>query len=304
MIQTVNGPIKAEKLGITMCHEHLVLDLSRVRGDNDSTFNDMDLIARELERMKAYGVESVIEVSCNDMGRDVKKLKELSDRCGIHIIAATGYYLEPYHTEVVKKSSAEALCQIFCKEIQDGIDGTGIKAGVIGEIATSENAMAASEKKVLTAAAMAGRKTGCAITTHCQLGKLGLEQSSLLQKYGMNPEKIVLGHLDLANDRKYYEEVLKTGVNIGFDTIGKTAYLSDTARADNLMWLLDKGYEKRIILSQDVSRKSYLYESKHYSGYMAVMKDFIPLLTERGIGQETIHSLLVCNPARIFDMND
>lgn len=302
MIQTVNGWIKAEELGITMCHEHLVLDLSRVRGDDDSVFCDTDLIVREVDRMKAYGVRSVIEVSCNDMGRDVKKLKELSDRCNIHIIASTGYYLEPYHTDVVKKSSAGELCRILCKEIWEGIDDTGIKAGVIGEVATGEQVMAPSEERVLIAAAMAGKKTGCAVTTHCQLGRLGLEQSSLLQKYGMNPEKIVLGHLDLANDRSYYEEVLRTGVNIGFDTIGKTGYLSNEARADNLIWLLEKGYEKRIVLSQDVSRKSYFYEYNHYSGYMAVMKDFIPLLSERGIKQETLHCLLIHNPARIFDI--
>lgn len=302
MIQTVNGTIRADELGVTMCHEHLALDLYRVRGDDDSVFNDMNLIAREVEKMKAYGVRSVIEVSCNDMGRDVKKLKELSDRCNIHVIASTGYYLEPYHTDGIKESSAEDLCQIFCKEIWQGIEDTGIKAGVIGEVATGESAMASSEERVLIAAAMAGKKTGCAVTTHCQLGRLGLEQSSLLQKYGMNPEKIVLGHLDLANDRSYYEEVLRTGVNIGFDTIGKTAYLSDEARADNLMWLLEKGYEKRIVLSQDVSRKSYLYEYKHYSGYMAVMKDFLPLLKKRGIEQETLNSLLIRNPARIFDI--
>lgn len=302
MIQTVNGAIKAEGLGVTMSHEHLALDLSRVRGDHDSDFNDMDLIAREIDKMKEYGVKSVIEVSCNDMGRDVKKLKELSDRCKIHVIASTGYYLEPYHTDIIKESSVEELCQIFCKEISEGIDDTGIKAGVIGEVATGEQAMASSEKRVLTAAAMAGEKTGCAVTTHCQLGKLGLEQSSLLQKYRMNPEKIVLGHLDLANDRSYYEEVLRTGVNIGFDTIGKVTYLSNEARADNLMWLLEKGYENRIVLSQDVSRKSYLYEFKQYSGYMAVMKDFVPLLIKRGIEKETLDRLLIHNPARIFDI--
>lgn len=303
MIQTVNGGIKAEELGVTMCHEHLALDLSRVRGEDDSVFNDMALIAREADKMRAYGVRSVIEVSCNDMGRNVKKLKELSDRCRLHVIAATGYYLEAYHTDFVKNSSPEELCEIFCKEIQEGIDDTGIRAGVIGEVATGERAMAPSEERVLAAAAMAGKRTGCAVTTHCQLGRLGLEQSSLLQKNGMNPKKVVLGHLDLANDRDYYEEVLKTGVNIGFDTIGKTSYLRDEDRADNLMWLLERGYEEQIVLSQDVSRKSYLHEYKHYSGYMAVMKDFVPLLMERGIKQETLHCLLVSNPARIFDID-
>lgn len=302
MIQTVNGAIEPEKLGITMCHEHLAMDLSPVRGDDDSNFSDMDLIADEVDKMKEYGVSAVIEVSCNDMGRNVKRLKELSDRCGVHIVAATGCYLEPYHTEFVRTCRAEELAEVFCHDILHGIDDTNIKAGVIGEVATSEQAMAPSERKVLMAAALAGKMTGCAVTTHCQLGRLGLEQSSLLQQYGMNPAKIVLGHLDLANDRNYYLEVLRTGVNIGFDTIGKTAYLKDETRADNVMWLLEKGYEDHIVLSQDISRKSYFSRAGQHAGYMSVMKDFIPLLEQRGITKSSLEQMLIHNPARIFDM--
>ena len=117
----------------------------------------------------------------------------------------------------------------------------------------------------------------------------------------MNPDNIILGHLDLANDRRYYEEILRTGVNIGFDTVGKTPYLSDEARADNLMWLMERGYEDKIVLSQDMSRKSYLSAAGRYSGYMAVMRDFIPMLKARGLTEETQRKLLVENPARIFD---
>lgn len=301
MIHTVNGDIKADELGVTMCHEHLALDLSSVRGDEDSTFDNKDLIVEEVNKMQALGVRSVIEVTCNDMGRDVLRLKELSDCCGIHVVASTGCYLEPYHSDYVKECEAEALAELFYREVVEGIADTGIRAGVIGEVASGIE-MAHSEEKVLRAAALAGKRIGCAVTTHCQLGKLAVEQSKLLQKQGMNPRKIVLGHLDLAGDREYYLEVLKTGVNIGFDTIGKTAYLSDEARADNLMWLLDKGYEERIVLSQDISRKSYLSSFGKYNGYMTVMKKFIPLLRERGITESLLNRLLVRNPATIFDI--
>ena len=130
---------------------------------------------------------------------------------------------------------------------------------------------------------------------------MAVEQARLLINEGMNPDKIILGHLDLADDRDYYTEVLKAGVNIGFDTIGKTSYLSDEKRADNLIWLIDKGYEDKIILSQDISRKSYFSCKGAHSGYMSVMKDFVPLLLNRGINQETLNKLLIKNPARILD---
>ena len=116
MILTVNGEILPEELGITMCHEHLAVDLSPVRGDKDSDFDDSSLIIDELNKMKQYGVKSVVEVSCNDMGRDVKKLQMYSKACGIHIIAATGFYLAEYHTQKVRESNAEELCDIFCKD--------------------------------------------------------------------------------------------------------------------------------------------------------------------------------------------
>lgn len=301
MIQTVMGELLASELGVTMCHEHLALDLSPVRGDEDSRFDDSDLVCQELLKMKALGVESVVEVSCNDMGRDVRRLKEYSKTCGLHIIASTGYYLEEYHSDIVKNSSPEELCQVFCREITEGIDGTDVKAGIIGEVASGEPRMRESERRVLQGAAMAGRKTGTAVTTHCQLGRLGLEQAKLLLGEGMDPAKIILGHLDLADDRAYYEELLKMGVNIGFDTIGKTGYLSDERRADNLMYLVEQGYEGQLVLSQDISRKSYFSKYGTYSGYLAVMKDFVPLLRERGIKEETLAALLVHNPARILD---
>ena len=195
-----------------------------MRGDDDSNFDDTDLIADEILKAKAYGVQSIIEVTCCDMGRDGKLLQEYGRRCGIHIVAATGYYLEPYHTDWVKESPVEALAEQFCRDILSGIDGTDCKAGVIGEVATSEPDMAPSEEKVLIAAAMA-----------------------------------------------------------------------------NLMWLMERGYEDKIMLSQDISRKSYLSAAGRYSGYMAVMKDFIPMLKARGLTEETQRKLLVENPARIFD---
>ncbi len=303
MIQTVNGLIRPEELGITMSHEHLALDLSPVRGDDDSSFDDEEQIVSEILMAKDYGVRSFVEVTCRDMGRDPQRLKRFSSRCGIHIVAATGYYLEPYHPESVKHGRVEELTEQFCRDLLEGMDGTDIKAGIIGEVASGEPEMAPSEEKVLIAAAMAGKKTGRAVTTHCQLGKLALEQSSLLLRYGMNPAKIILGHLDLASDRRYYEEVLRTGVNIGFDTIGKTAYLSDEQRAENLMWLLERGYEDRIVLSQDISRKSYLSAGGRYSGYMTVMKDFIPMLEARGLKEETKRKLLADNPARILSFD-
>lgn len=97
MIQTVTGPILPEQLGVTMCHEHLAVNLAGVRNDQDSVFGDSALVRSEVNLAKDAGVNSFIEVSCNDMGRDPEALKRISEACGVNIVCATGFYLEVYH---------------------------------------------------------------------------------------------------------------------------------------------------------------------------------------------------------------
>lgn len=301
MIQTVLGEIRPEELGVTLCHEHLAVNLSTVRNDPDSVFTDSPLIRDEVLKAKSLGVQSFIEVSCNDMGRDVRALQQLSKATGVHIVCATGFYLDVYHPDWVRNGTIEEIQAQFVHDLTEGIDDTGIKAGVIGEVAGEADRLTESETKVLSAAARAGAHCGCAVTTHCQMGKMGLEQSALLQKNGQNPEKIVLGHLDLANDMEYYREVLKTGVNIAFDTCGKIAYLADEIRADNLCRLLDEGWGGHIMLSNDISRKSYLTANGKF-GYTAVLGRVVPMLKNRGVTEADLNKLLVANPARIFNI--
>lgn len=301
MIQTVKGVIDPKQMGVTMSHEHLCLDLSRVRKNDDSTYGYSDIVINEIKKAKELGVNTFIEVTCNDMGRDVQQLVRFSDECDIHIIAATGFYLDEYHTDFVRKSTPEELAEIFIHDLTVGIDDTSIKAGVIGEVASSEK-MTESERKVLIASAIAAKKVGCAITTHCQLGKLGKEQAKIFIDMGMNPEKVVLGHVDLSNNLEYMCDLLDLGFNIAFDTIGKTSYLSDDKRAENLKSLIDKGYVDQIVLSQDISRKSYFSTSGKYDGFTTVLKKFIPILLGLDVEQDHIEKMLVSNPQRIFNI--
>ncbi|SHO43928.1 phosphotriesterase family protein [Anaerocolumna xylanovorans] len=299
MIETVNGNVT--ELGITMCHEHLIIDLRRVRQDEDSYIADTDLAVRELFKAKELGVETILEVTCNDMGRDVKKLQDIGARTGMNIICSTGFYLKEYHTDFVINAKTEELEELFIRELSDGIDSTGIKAGIIGEIGCSKKEIDKNEEKVLTASGRASRRTGAAVTTHCDMGLLGKEQLDILLKTGMDSNNIILGHTDLTGSASYQLSLLKAGANIAFDTIGKQAYLSDEKRAECICDLLDKGYEDKILLSQDVSRKSYLKENGG-SGYCMVMESFLPLLLKKGVSDSEIKKMLIDNPKRILEM--
>ncbi|MEM1483597.1 phosphotriesterase-related protein [Oscillospiraceae bacterium PP1C4] len=300
MIETVLGPIAANELGTTMCHEHLAIDLSAVRQETDSTFVDTALITQELKKMCVLGAQAVIEVTGNDMGRDVIALRQYAKETGLHIVASTGFYLEPYHSDWLHCAEVDAICDIFVAELTQGIEQTGIRAGLIAEIATSTNRIAKTEEKVFLAAAKASVQTNCAISTHCDMGTQAKEQLKMLLGNGVTPDKVILGHVDLTDDTNYHLELLEQGANLAFDTIGKIKYLSDQKRAENLMALLNKGYEDHILLSQDVSRLSYL-TANGGAGYTAVLGYFTQLLKACGATKAQIEKLLVHNPARILD---
>ena len=299
MIQTVRGIITKEELGITLSHEHLLLDLRPVRHDEVSDINDLELVSGELKPAIKMGCRSVIEVTTVDMGRNPEGLRELSKRTGINIITSTGFYLKDYHSDWLQEAPVKQLEDFFVKEITVGIDGTNIKAGAIGEVASSEK-IYPSEQKVLTAAARASKRTNAAVFTHCDMGLLGLEQIDLMLGQGMAPDKLVIGHTDLTADADYQTEILRAGVNLAFDTVGKNNYLSDETRAEVLMRLLEAGWEDHLLLSEDVSKQTYLI---NYGGrgYTAVLGYFVPLLCAKGVGEVQIRKMLVENPARILD---
>ncbi len=303
MIHTVTGKIPASELGVTMAHEHLSVNLSGVRHDEDSIFSYSPLVLDELRRLKEAGVKSVVEVSCIDMGRNAEDLRRYSEKIGLNIICSTGFYLECFHPAWLKDAPVSKIEDVFRREFEDGIDGIGIKPGVIGEVAGEKTQITPSEQKVMKAAAHVASERGCAVTTHCQLGQQAPEQAELLISNGMKPEKVILGHMDLANDIEYYQKVLSYGVNIGFDTCGKVRYLADEVRADNLAKLVSLGYAGQIVLSTDISRKSYMHANGGY-GYTDVMDRIVPMLKERSVSEAAINTMLIDNPARIFDIEE
>lgn len=299
MIQTVCGAIPKESLGVTLSHEHLLADLRRVRHDEASVLNDLNMISGELKHAADLGCRSVVEVTTEDMGRNAEGLRKLSGMTGLQIIASTGFYLKEYHSDWLRQAAVSEIEDFFVKDVKKGIDGTDIRAGAIGEVASSEK-IYPDERKVLTAAARASKLTDAAVFTHCDMGRLGLEQISLMLEQGMKPDKLVIGHTDLTADADYQAQMLRHGVNLAFDTVGKNNYLSDETRARVLTRLLAMGWEDHLLLADDVSKQSYLLRFGG-KGYTAVLADFLPMLRSKGVAEAQIHKLLVDNPARILD---
>ena len=301
MIRTVLKDIKSSELGYTLCHEHFIIDLDRVRKDGVSKIETIEEVEPEIKLAMDQGIKSAIEVSTIDLGRDINKLVQISKDTNLQIIASTGFYLSEYHPDYLKDLSKEEVSEIYIKELTEGIDGTGVKAGIIAEIASSKTEFVGQEEKILRAAAIASRKTGAAISTHTNKPN-GLKTVEILLSEGVNPDKVIIGHQDLIDDIDYHISILKHGVNIGFDTCSKASYMPDEVRAKNIIELVNRGYGDHILLSNDVSRRTY-FTSYDGPGYTAVMGIVVPLLKEYGLSQENIDKLLYLNPARILDNN-
>ncbi|MGI6607692.1 MAG: phosphotriesterase family protein [Erysipelotrichaceae bacterium] len=298
MIRTVLKDINKEDFGKTMCHEHFIVDLTHIRKDDVSIIETVEEVVPEIRMMMDLGVEAAVEVTTIDLNRDVLKLKEISEKTGLKIVCSTGYYLAPYHPKWLNDATVEEIAEVYIKELTEGIEDTGIKAGIIAEIASSDDGFVGNERKILKAAGLAASRTGCAVSTHT--GKeTARETVEILLSYGMNPDKIILGHQDLIDDSLYHLELLKMGVNLAFDTCGKTAYQPDEIRAVNMLKIIKAGYGDHILVSNDVSRRTY-FVSHGGDGYLTAYKKVLPLLKEMGATDEDIEKITVKNPARIL----
>ena len=123
------------------------MDLDRVRHDGISMIETPAEVEPEIKKMMALGVQAAVEVSTIDLGRDVRKLKQISLDTGLTIVASTGFYLTQYHPEWLKTASAQQIAEVYVRELTEGIEDTGIRAGIIAEIASSPERFEGEEKK-------------------------------------------------------------------------------------------------------------------------------------------------------------
>ena len=288
--------------GYTLMHEHVTIDLSGVKGDEDCRLDCLDETIEEFRRLYAFGVRNILDVTNLGMGRNVEYVRKVSEKTGIHILTATGFYKEPFFPDYVYTKSVQELAQIMEMELNAGLKeatGCDIHAAVIGEFGTGKNRMTPTEKKVFDAAAIAAKKTGARVTTHTTLGTFGEEQADYLISHGVKPENIIIGHMDLSQNMDIIFSVLKKGVNIGFDTIGKTNYCPDAFRAEALRQIAKNEMLSQVVLSMDITRKSHL-SYRGGIGYSYLFEKFIPLLLKEGFTQAQIDMLLKENPRRIL----
>lgn len=283
---------------ILYAHEHTTIDLSGPKKNIDCRLDDFDATAAEYRRLAEHGVVGIIDQTNRGMGRNVAYVQKMAAQAGVEITHATGYYKEPFLPPECYTLTEQQLCDIMVKELTEGIEGTGVRATVIGEIGTSKD-ITETEAKVFRAASRAHAETGAPICTHTTLGTRGLEQLEIFKSFGVDLSRVVLSHIDLSADLDYMKRLLDQGVNIAFDTIGKCNYQPDVSRADWLSRLCAEGYDTQIVMSMDITRRSN-FADRGGVGYSYLLDTFAPLASEAGVPDRAWENLLYRNALRIY----
>ena len=287
---------------IILSHEHVTIDLSGVKKDDDCRMDDRSVAESEFSALARRGVYAVVDQTARGMGRNPLYSQSIADKCGIRLSHATGYYKEPFLPDECYDKSERELASIMITELVRGIEYTGIKADHIGEIGTSGDYIHDIERKVFCAASYAHAETGAPICTHSTLGRLGLEQTAIFKEHGVDLSKVVISHIDLSGDYQYMLRLLDTGVNIGFDTVGKENYMPDAKRVAWLVDLCRAGYSDQIVLSMDITRKSNC-KPLGGIGYSFLPDEFLPQLTAAGLSEQCLTKLLESDAARIYGIH-
>ncbi|HFG9647975.1 TPA: phosphotriesterase-related protein [Yersinia enterocolitica] len=285
--------------GYTYAHEHLHIDLSGFKNNLDCRLDQYQLICDEMRELVGKGVANIVEVTNRYMDRNPQFLLNVMRDSGINVIASTGYYTDSFYPPMVRENSAEQLAQTMIDEIEIGIDGTELKAGVIAEIGTSEGIITPDEAKVFHAAALAHHATGLPISTHTSFSTMGLEQIALLKQHGVALDRVVIGHCDLKEQPDLIMKMIDMGVYVQFDTIGKNSYFPDERRIAMLVTLAERGLLDKVMLSMDITRRSHL-KANGGSGFSYLVDSFVPMLLAAGISSAQVEMMLRHNPNKFF----
>ncbi|MCI0542093.1 MAG: hypothetical protein L0Z50_43430 [Verrucomicrobiales bacterium] len=310
-VVTVRGLIAAEDLGFTLPHEHVFV----TRADLPSQdMTDPEVAVRELSLYSAAGGRSLVVLSPIGKSRNPAALRSISERTGLNIVMATGFFKDKFMPPGTHDRSVEDMAALFVREIEEGVDGTGIRAGIIGEIGLSSDRQetktgrTATEERVLRAAAHAQRMTGAGINLHFDIGGDLAERESaldILADAGADLKRVALSHFQPNREQiPHFHRIAERGCFVEFDLFGLVKVIKRLLPEDEVMFgvirrLVAEGLSSHLLLSQDVCFKACLVENGGF-GYAHIQRNILPKLKSLGVDDKAIHTMTVENPRRLL----
>lgn len=337
VVRTVLGDVEAGAIGPALIHEHVLFDIvpPGVQGDpgaeitlrdrwqidyrsNEVPANahqrDSTIAAAELALYAADGGSLIVDQSVAGLARDAEGLAQAARESGVHVVAAAGTYTAPFLDPATAALGVDALADRFTDEVDTGIDGTGIRAGLIGEIGCSWP-LKDVERRALRAAASAQRRTGAAISVHPGRHETACAQIlDILEEAGADLSRVILCHMDRTHpDGAGIAPLLDRGAAVEWDFFGieQSHYWmaadlelpTDLGRLRLIREFADAGHADRILISQDICTKTRMRRWGGH-GYGHILRNVRPLMARRGFSEALIEALLRGNPLRYLTLRE
>jgi phosphotriesterase-related protein len=315
-VETVTGRIDVDDLGLTLIHEHFFSSDEAVSAqwphvrDHDREF---ELALESAEAVKGHGVKTVVEPTAMLLGRDIRTSQRLAQESGIQVVACTGIYTYDHLPQFLLNRTEDFIAELFVHDIEQGIQGTDVKAAFI-KCAADEPGVNERIEKVHRAAARASLRTGRPIMAHSRpASDTGPRQVEIFLEEGVAPEKIQIAHTGDTDDLDYIQRLLDQGVWIGMDRYGIDLFLPTDRRNATVLELLKRGYAERMFLSQDfdipIANGLDWYPPEVVDQLQAagaasdwsmtfLFEGVIPALKDGGMTDEQLDTMLVENPKR------
>jgi phosphotriesterase-related protein len=322
-VETVNGPIDADQLGSTLVHEHLIYRDeavatwwphvgSVVQVDPPRACRPEELHGVAVESARAVlerGGTTICEPTGMFGGRDVEFSRRVSQETGLQVVPCTGIYTYDYLPTFFVTRDADAMADLFVHDIEESIQGTGIRAAFL-KCAADEPGVTENIEKVHRGVARASVRTGAPIMAHSRpASQTAFRQVEIFEEEGVDLSKVQIAHTGDTDDLDYIERVLDKGVFIGMDRYGLEIVLPTERRNATVAALLERGYADRMFLSQDYCATLDWYPVEIEEQLLAagaakdwsmtlVFDQVIPALREAGMTDEQLETMLVRNPKR------
>ena len=313
IINSVLGEMDTADLGFTLSHEHVLVSSAGIQQIYPEFIDRAATIQRgiaDLAAARAEGLRSIIDVTTIDLGRDIRLLEEVSRGSGVHIVCATGTWRDI--PRVFWSATPDDIAPLYIREIQEGIENTDIKAGII-KVANDMGGVTPEGEIILRAAARAQKATGVPISTHTWAPeRVGEQQVAIFQDEGIDLNRVYIGHSNDTDDIGYLTGLLEQGVWIGLDRYpGRPEVLDWEARTQTAYKLIQAGWAHRIMLGHDWSVALLIAHREaraerditNPDGYLFITRRVLPRLAQLGASQDDIHKIMIDNPRRFFEGN-
>ena len=299
---TTLGPKRADELGIILPHEHIFVDLGPIEARSYLQAQAADvteLMAPEIEKIKAQGVTALVECTPASVGRRADIDRAVSEATDFPVVVPTGIYHEPWVPDWAHAASQDEIRDWMLKELEGEIESSGVQAAWI-KLSASDDGMTASEEKILRAAAAAGATTGAVIGSHTIRGAVLMQQLNVLEEAGYTASRFIWIHAQNEPELDLHRAVAERGAWIEYDGIGRPPH-DDAYYLARIQTLLDAGRGDQILLSHD---HGWYDPSKLGGGvpkpYTYLCAHFLPYLREHGFDEATIRQLTVTNPFQAY----